>query len=107
MESVSSLEAWIGEHPLALLVFTTPDCGVCNSIKPRLADLEREHELLSLKYVNTLDSPEAAAQYSVFAVPVLALFVAGRETVRFARYFGMHEIEDAVSRYEWLIGEDG
>ena len=107
METLESVETWIDENSLGLLVFTTPDCGVCNSIKPRLGELEQEHQSLSLKYVNTLESPEVAAQYSVFAVPVLALFVGGRETVRFARYFGMHEIEEAIERYEWLISEDG
>jgi thiol-disulfide isomerase/thioredoxin len=106
METQQSLTEWTDTHPLALVVFTTPDCGVCNAIKPRLATLEQEHELLSVQYVDTIASPELAAQFSVFTVPVLALFVGGRETVRFARYFGFQEIEDAVSRYEWLIGEE-
>lgn len=103
METLDSLRDWIDATPLALLVFTTPDCGVCNSIKPRLAELEHDHELLALRYVDTTTAPDLAAHYSVFAVPVLALFVAGRETVRFSRYFGMHELEGAISRYEWLL----
>ncbi|MFP4377893.1 MAG: thioredoxin family protein [Spirochaetales bacterium] len=105
MDTLGSIDEWVEEHPLGLLVFTTPDCGVCNAIKPRLAELEREHELLTVRYVNTTESAEVAAQFAVFAVPVLALFVGGRETVRFARFFGMHELEEAISRYEWLLSE--
>ncbi len=106
MDTLASIDEWVASHPLGLIVFTTADCGVCNSIKPHLAELEQEHELLTIRYVNTIDSAEVAAQFSVFAVPVLALFVGGRETIRFARFFGMHELEEAVSRYEWLLSDD-
>ena len=106
MDTLASINEWVASHPLALIVFTTPDCGVCNSIKPRLAELEQAHELITLRYVNTTESVEVAAQFSVFAVPVLALFVGGRETIRFARYFGMDELDDAVARYEWLLSDD-
>jgi thiol-disulfide isomerase/thioredoxin len=106
MDTLDSIRGWIADHPLGLLVFTTPDCGVCDAIKPRLGQLEEEHALLTLKYVDTLESPEVAAQFAVFAVPVLALFVGGRETVRYARYFGMHELEEAVDRYEWLLSAE-
>ena len=101
---LSKTADWIAAHQLALLVLTTPDCGVCNAIKPKLAEMRNEYELLDLRYIDVSAAPEAAGTYNVFAVPVLILFVEGRETVRFARHFGMGELEAAVSRYASLLG---
>jgi thioredoxin-like negative regulator of GroEL len=105
MESnaLSEIREWIDDNQLTLLVFTTPDCGVCTALKPKIANLAEEYESLQVRYVDLEAAPEIAGQYGVFAVPVYILSVQGREAVRFARYFGMHEIEDAVERYNSLL----
>ncbi len=102
---LSETAEWIAGNSLALLVLTTPDCGVCNAIKPKLAEMSDRYELLELRYVDVASAPEAAGTYNVFAVPVVILFVHGRETVRFARHFGIGELEEAVSRYASLLEE--
>ena len=105
MEShaLSEIRAWINDNQLTLLVFTTPDCGVCNALKPKIGQLAEGHELLQVRYVEMEATPEIAGQYGVFAVPVYILSVQGREAIRFSRYFGMHEIEGAVERYSSLL----
>jgi thiol-disulfide isomerase/thioredoxin len=103
--ALDETESWIAAQPLALLVLTTPDCGVCNAIKPNLADLAARYDLLQLRYLDVSEVPQAAGRFEVFAVPVLILYVQGRESVRFARHFGMGEVEAAVSRYASLLGE--
>ncbi len=100
---LADLEQWCAEHDLALLVFTTPDCGVCNALKPKVAELAEEYPLLAVRYVDVEHQPEAAGQYGVFVVPVFLLFVQGRETLRLARYFGMHELAEPVARYSELL----
>ena len=108
MEShaLSEIRAWINDNQLTLLVFTTPDCGVCNALKPKIGQLAEGHELLQVRYVDMEATPEIAGQYGVFAVPVCILSVQGREAIRFARYFGMHEIEGAVERYSSLLQDN-
>lgn len=104
MEAIlTDLDSWRQEHDLALLVFTTPDCGVCNALKPKVAELAERYPRLAVRYVDVEESPEAAGQYGVFVVPVFLLFVQGRETVRLARHFGMHELEGPVARYAELL----
>lgn len=97
------IREWIGENDLCLLVFTTETCGVCNALKPRVGELAEREPALNVRYVDAERSAEAAGQYGVFAVPVYILFVQGRETVRFARHFGMNELESAVNRYARLL----
>lgn len=108
MEShtLSLIRAWINDNQLTLLVFTTPDCGVCDALKPKIEQLAEEHELLQVRYVDMETTPEIAGQYGVFTVPVYVLSVQGREAIRFARYFGMHEIEGAVERYSSLLQDN-
>ena len=102
---LAELESWRKNHDLALLVFTTPDCGVCNALKPKVAELAKEYPRLAVRYLDVGEQPEAAGQYSVFVVPVFLLFVRGREALRLARHFGMHELERPVARYAELLEE--
>lgn len=101
--SVADLASWTSANDLALLVFTTPDCGVCNALKPKVAEIAETYPRLRVRYVDVTETPEAAGQYGVFVVPVFLLFVQGRETLRLARYFGMHELEEPVARYSELL----
>ncbi|TFH04481.1 MAG: thioredoxin [Spirochaetales bacterium] len=96
---------WITANDLCLAIFTTPDCGVCNAIKPKVAELAGHYPTLQVRYLDISDSPELAGAHNVFVVPVLVLFVQRREAVRFARYFGMHELESAVDRYASLLDD--
>jgi thioredoxin-like negative regulator of GroEL len=104
-DKLSEIRKWITNNQLALLVFTTPDCGVCNALKPRIDQMAVEFPRLQVRYLNLEKTPEVAGQYGVFAVPVYILSVQGKEAVRFARHFGMHELEGAVERYHSLLGD--
>ncbi|MFW5717759.1 MAG: thioredoxin family protein [bacterium] len=102
---LAELESWRNDHDLALLVFTTSDCGVCNALKPKVAELTSEYPRLAVRYIDVEEHPEAAGQYSVFVVPVFLLVVGGHEALRLARHFGMHELERPVARYAELLEE--
>ncbi len=99
----ADLDGWISSQAFALTVFTTPDCGVCNAIRPQLDALPSEFPGLKVRYVNTLTNPALAAQHSVFTVPVLELSVHGKAASRFARHFSMTEVKAALSRYHAFV----
>jgi thiol-disulfide isomerase/thioredoxin len=101
--TLTALDEWREANDLALLVFTTPDCGVCNALKPKVAELAERYPALAVRYVDVDQQPQGAGQYGVFVVPVFLLFVRGRETLRLARYFGMQELEEPVARYSELL----
>lgn len=100
---LADLEAWRAARPLALLVFTTPDCGVCNALKPRVAELGERYPMLAVRYVDVDANPQAAGQYGVFAVPVFLLFVQAKESLRLARHFSMRDLEEPVARYAAML----
>ncbi len=69
-------------HP-ALIVFETPGCGPCESLRPTLEDVAREFRD-RLLVVRVTDSAEGwlAARYHLSFVPTLVFFRAGREQCR-------------------------
>ncbi len=69
-------------HP-ALIVFETPGCGPCESLRPTLDDVAREFRD-RLLVVRVTDSAEGwlAARYHLSFVPTLLFFRAGREQCR-------------------------
>jgi thioredoxin 1 len=70
----------------ALVVFETPDCGPCQSLRPVLDELAREFEG-RLVVVRVTDASEGwlAARYHLSFVPTLLLW---RDEVEYARIKG-------------------
>jgi thioredoxin 1 len=67
----------------ALIVFETPDCGPCESLRPALDDVAREFRDRVL-VVRVVDSAEGwlAARYHLSFVPTLLFFREGLEQCR-------------------------
>ncbi len=93
----------LDEHPLTLLYFSTPTCGVCKVLKPQVKALLEAEPPWHFEYINTEASMEIAGQQLIFAVPTLLLMAEGREVARLSRHFGMHELEQPVRRYAELF----
>ncbi|HEY0720120.1 MAG TPA: thioredoxin family protein [Gammaproteobacteria bacterium] len=104
----TDLRTLLQEHPAVLIHFSAPDCGVCHSLKPRIAALvAAQFPRLVLAEVDCAASPELAAQQRVFTIPVLLLFLEGRESLRLARNFHLAELRDQLARpYTLLFGEE-
>ncbi len=97
----------LASKPLVLLYFSTPTCGVCQVLRPKIETLIAEEPPWHFQYVNTEESLELAGQHLIFAVPTILLMADGREIGRFSRHFGMQELEEPVRRYAALLGETG
>ncbi len=94
-------------EPAALFYFSTPDCGVCKSLKPKVISLVEEHfPKMSSYYIDTEAVPEARGQFSVYSVPVVLVFFGGREYIREARNFGIMELGAKIDRYYSMVFPD-
>lgn len=103
----SEKNRFVAEHPICVLYFTTPDCGVCKVLKPKLmAMLDERFPGVGFAQVDCAAAPALAADMSVFAVPTLVLFTDGRESLRKARSFGLEELATSLERpYRMLYQE--
>lgn len=82
-----------------LLYFTSPDCNVCKSLKPKVEELIRcKFPLIKMKDINVQEYPETAGMFGIFTVPVVLVYFEGKEFLRKVRNMGIHELEKELSR---------
>jgi len=106
--SLEELQALVAREPAVLAYFSTPDCRVCQALRPKVADLlEREFPRVVGVYVDCGALPAAAGQYQVFSVPTMVVFFEGREWLRHGRSVGLAELRQAIGRpYQLLFGSE-
>lgn len=87
------------KNDMLLVYFGSDSCGVCISIKSKLERLLSKYPNIKLVKVETENSPELCAAHSVFTIPVIILYIQGKETIREARIISMEKLEQNISRY--------
>ena len=100
MQSITTAEdlQQLRAHPALLVLWGGAHCGVCQAIAPRLAAMAAEHfPQLPLLYVDCQATPAACAQYGVFTLPVLRLYVNGHSALEYARAFGVAQVQQEVA----------
>ncbi len=107
MQSINSLDQMheiINRDKAALFYCSTPDCGVCKVLKPKVVALATENfPAMGLYYVDLDAVPEIRGQLSIFVVPAVLVFIQGKETIREARNFGITELGRAIDRYYSML----
>ena len=100
----AALEQYVRSHPICLVYFSTPDCGVCAALKPKLgAMLEQRFPKIAFAEVDCSLSPSLAAGYSVFSVPTLIVFTQGKESLRKSRSLGLGVLAGELERPYSLV----
>ena len=74
-----------------LLYFTTPDCGVCKVLYPRLLSEIKDLNFPLLK-IDASKFSELSGQYLVFAVPTVLIIHQQKEVLRESRYIDFAKI---------------
>jgi thiol-disulfide isomerase/thioredoxin len=106
--SLAELEAVLAREPALLAYFSTPECRVCQALRPKVAELlAREFPRMAGVYVDCAALPDAAARHGVYSVPTLLAFFEGREWVRKGRSVGLAELHAALARpYALLLAPE-
>ncbi|MBS7349253.1 MAG: thioredoxin family protein [Comamonas sp.] len=83
---------------LYLVLWGGAHCSVCHSIKPRLLEMAAaQFPQLPLLYVDCHSYPAAGAQYGVFSLPVLRLYVDGQAALEYVRAFGLAQVQQEMT----------
>lgn len=88
----------IARPGVTVAYFSHDACNVCKVLKPQVQELTENYDNAHFIYVNTLETPEIAGQFMVFAVPTIILFMAGREAKRFSRNLAIGELDSFLER---------
>lgn len=99
----AALAAALSAHPLLLVFYSAPGCGVCDALAPKVDAVLSAEGVPGVK-VDTTELVEDAGQRLIFTVPTLLIFVEGREVSRLSRHISIHQLSRALGRARPLLG---
>lgn len=98
LTTIEMVEDFIKNHKLAFLFISRPNCSVCQGLLPQVQELMEQYPKIHLGYINAEEVTEVAGNFSIFTVPVLLLFVEGKEYVREARIVHMQLLDEKIDK---------
>lgn len=93
----------INSEKLFFLYLYGTNCSVCHALLPQVEEVLANYPEVQKGKLNVHDVPEAAGEFSVFTIPVLLLYVEGKETIREARFVNMESFEASIKRITALL----
>ncbi|MDD2356757.1 MAG: thioredoxin family protein [Thiovulaceae bacterium] len=105
MQNIESINQTIKENPAVILYFSAPTCNVCHALKPKLLEALNENfasfEIISIDVSTDAD---IAAEFSVFAIPTVLVFLDSKEFLRKSRHMSVGEVISEIKRpYEIMM----
>jgi len=105
MQNLESINQTIKENLAVILYFSAPTCNVCHALKPKLLEAVSENfasfEVISIDVSTDAD---IAAEFSVFAIPTVLVFLDSREFLRKSRHMSVGEVINEIKRpYEIMM----
>ncbi|GEN57601.1 thioredoxin-like protein YdfQ [Halolactibacillus alkaliphilus] len=98
IESNEALDDFLSKDGVTFLYISRPNCSVCVSLLPQIEKVFEDFPAIKTAYVNQEDVPEVAGRFNIFTVPVLILFVDGKEYLREARIVPIEPFKEKVSK---------
>jgi len=96
LDTMEHIKTFIQDHPLVLLYFSQPNCSVCHGLRPQVAELMAQYPNIQMGHINTHKVPAVAGHFSIFTVPVILLFVSGKEYLREARIVQLQRFDEKI-----------
>ena len=97
------VEEFIRENLISIIYYSGSTCGACDAIKEKVLHIIKDYEEIKFMEINAVENKELAASYNIFSLPILLLFVNGKEALRVGRYFDLLDFKNSIDRYYNLI----
>jgi thioredoxin-like negative regulator of GroEL len=82
-----------------LLYFSGENCSVCHALRPKFKELfDKEFSKIKQIYLDAHNNPQISANFQVFAVPTMLVFLDGREFIREGRAVSMYQLQQKLLR---------
>lgn len=97
--TLEELQATIKQEVGVLVYFSGENCNVCHALRPKFKELfDTKFPQIKQIYLDAHEDAQIAANYQVFSVPTMLVFLDGREFVREGRTVSMHQLEQQLER---------
>jgi thioredoxin-like negative regulator of GroEL len=101
--SNESIEKFIKDNKVSVLYFSSKDCNVCKALLPKIEKLFNIYNKIKLAKVEIDKVQLAAGEYSIFTLPVIILYIEGKETIREARFISISELQNKIARFYEIL----
>ncbi len=82
-----------------LLYFSGENCNVCHALRPEFKEVFDTHfPLVKQIYLDAHENSQISAEYQVFSVPTMIVFLDGREFAREGRNVSLHQLTAQLER---------
>ncbi len=104
IQSLNELEVMKEEGVSFFVYFSSPNCGVCKILKPKLMHMlaDKFPEIKACQ-VDTAAHPYIAAQLGFYTNPSLIIYLKGQECIRRSRSIGLQELDESLERLYKLM----
>ncbi|MBC5630748.1 thioredoxin family protein [Clostridium sp. NSJ-6] len=93
----------IRDNKMSIIYFTGSACGACEAIKGKIENILNEYPKVVCREVNGEKYIDLAAEYGVFSLPIMLLFIEGKEFLRLGRNVNLLELKGDIERYYNMI----
>ncbi|MGL5085104.1 MAG: thioredoxin family protein [Clostridium sp.] len=93
----------IQKNKMSIIYFSGTSCGACEVIKNKVEKILIEYPSIECAEVNGVINNALASHYSIFSLPILLLFVDGKETIRVGRNFNILDFNKTIERYYMML----
>ena len=90
-------------NKMVIVYFTGSACGACEVIKGKIEIIAEDFPKILLREVNGEENITLAAQYSIFSLPIMILFIEGKEFLRVGRNINLLELKKDIERYYKML----
>ncbi|WP_068676283.1 thioredoxin family protein [Oceanobacillus sp. Castelsardo] len=105
LTSLDKVDTFIQSSELSFIYISKNNCSVCHGLLPQVQNLMKKYPNITLGHVNVDTVGEIAGRFNIFTVPVLLLFVNGKEYIREARIVHMDLLEQKIDKiYKNVVG---
>ncbi|MDY0393274.1 thioredoxin family protein [Virgibacillus halophilus] len=105
LNTLEKIDSFIAENQMSFIYITQPNCSVCHGLLPQIQELMERYPKIKLGKVDAASVPAIAGKFSVFTVPVLILFIEGKEYLREARIVHLDLLEEKLNRVYENVAE--
>jgi len=91
---------------LAILIyFKNDNCAPCLVLRPKVKELmDESFPNIEMIVIDSVEQPEFAGEFQVYANPTLLVFFEGKEYIRKSKFVAIPELKAEISRlYEMMF----
>lgn len=105
IDTKDAIKELIDNNEMVLLYFGSTGCNVCTALKPKVQELLKQFPKIKSAQVDVENSLEISAAYNIFTIPVILVYIEGKEIIREARHISIQEINEKLERYYNMLFE--